>query len=375
MTGGAAAEPRAAPDVIDRLRLIRTDGVGPITYRRLLERFSSPAEALDALPAIARAGGRRLLRIPPAADVARELDQVAAAGARLLFFGDPDYPELLLHTDGAPPVLTVRGDPAVLSRRAVGLVGARNASTNGKHMAELLSYDLAENGLVVVSGLARGIDTAAHTGALRAGATVAAIAGGIDVAYPAENAALQDRIAAGGAVVAEAPFGTAPQARHFPRRNRVIAGLSLAIIVVEAAPNSGSLITARFAAEMGRDLFAVPGSPLDPRCRGSNDLIRTGAHLVESAGDVLAALPDFRAVRRSDGIAEAPAPYRSPAADAVDAHRLVLEHLGFDPTDIDELVRQSGLPSTLVHSVLLELELGGQVTVLPGNRASLLERY
>ncbi len=359
-------------DVTDRLRLIRTDGVGPITYRRLLERFPSPADALDALPAIARAGGRRFLRIPSAADVQRELDQVAAAGARLLFFGDADYPELLLHTDGAPPLLTVMGDPAVLGRRAVGLVGARNASTNGKHMAELLAYDLAESGLVVVSGLARGIDTAAHIGALRAGQTVAAIAGGIDVAYPAENAALQERIAAGGAVVAEAPFGTAPQARHFPRRNRVIAGLSLAIIVVEAAPNSGSLITARYAAEMGRDLFAVPGSPLDPRCRGSNDLIRTGAHLVESAGDVLAALPDYRNLRYTAGIADAPAPYHPPAADAAQAHRLVLEHLGFDPVDVDDLTRRCGLSSAVVQSVLLELELGGTVDVLPGNRACLI---
>ena len=196
------------------------------------------------------------------------------------------------------------GDAAALNRRAVALVGARNASTNGRHMADLLAYDLASSGLVVVSGMARGIDTAAHTGALRAGQTVAAIAGGIDTIYPAENAELQRRVAEGGAVVAEAPFGTAPQARHFPRRNRVIAGLSLAVIVVEAAPKSGSLITARLAAEMGRDLFAVPGSPLDARCRGSNDLIRTGAHLVESAADVIAFLP-YLPIGARPGVAEA----------------------------------------------------------------------
>ncbi len=357
-------------NTVDRLRLIRTEGVGPITYRRLLDRYGTPAEALDALPALARAGGRLSIRIPTAADITRELDQVAAAGARLLFIGDPDYPELLASTDGAPPAIAVKGDPATLNRRAVALVGARNASTNGKHMADLLAYDLAESGLVVVSGMARGIDTAAHTGALRAGQTVAAIAGGIDNAYPAENAELQRRVAEGGAVVAEAPFGTAPQARHFPRRNRVIAGLSLAVIVVEAAPKSGSLITARFAAEMGRDLFAVPGSPLDARCRGSNDLIRTGAHLVESASDVIAFLPTMRTASRR-GVAETPEPFTPLPADLSQVRRTLLGDLGHDPTEIDELIRQNGLPSAIVHAALLELELGGHVSILPNNRACL----
>ena len=361
------------PDLIDRLRLVRTEGVGPITYRRLLDRYPDPAAALDALPALARAGGRRSVRIATAADVNRELDQVHAAGARLLFLGDPDYPASLTETEGAPPAITVLGDPAVLNRRAVALVGARNASTNGKHMAELLAYDLATAGLVVVSGMARGIDTAAHVGALRAGQTVAAIAGGVDVVYPAENAALQRQVAEFGAVVAEAPFGTAPQARHFPRRNRVIAGLSVAVIVVEAAPKSGSLITARFAAEMGRELFAVPGSPLDPRCRGSNDLIRTGAHLVESAADVLAVLPTYRTVPRTMGVAESPATYAMTDDDGEAARRIVLEHLGFDPADIDDLIRRSGLSSAAVQSALLELELGGRIDVLPGNRACLTQ--
>ena len=234
------------------------------------------------------------------------------------------------------------------TRRAVALVGARNASTNGKRMAELLADDLADAGLVVVSGMARGIDTAAHSGALRAGRTVAAIAGGIDIAYPAENADLQRRVAEGGAVVAEAPFGTAPQARHFPRRNRVIAGLSLGVIVVEAAPRSGSLITARFAAEMGRELFAVPGSPLDPRCRGSNDLIRTGAHLVESASDVLANLPGAPAARA--GVAERRRRSRRcrPTSEPGPPHGCSTS-LGRDPTAIDELIRQNGLSSAVVH--------------------------
>lgn len=362
-------------DLVDRLRLIRSESVGPITYRRLLERYASPAEALDALPALARAGGRsEALRIPRRAEIERELARIEAFGARLLILGDPDYPVLLARTDSAPPALCVLGDVAALNGRAVALVGARNASANGKHMAELLAHDLASAGVVVVSGMARGIDTAAHVGALRAGQTVAAIAGGIDVAYPAENAELQRQVAEGGAVVAEAPFGTAPQARHFPRRNRVIAGLSLGVIVVEAAPRSGSLITARFGAEMGRELFAVPGSPLDPRCRGSNDLIRSGAHLVENAADVLAVLGD--AARRAEPgrreVAEAAAAFDGPPVEAEWARRLVLENLSQDPTEVDELVRRCQLSTSAVVGVLLELELGGQLEMLPGNRACLV---
>jgi DNA processing protein len=363
-------------ELIDRLRLVRTEGVGPITYRRLLDRYASAAKALEALPALARAGGRGApLRIPRRADAEREMEQVAALGARLLWLGDPDYPALLASLDGAPPALCVLGDAGALNARCVALVGARNASTNGKHMAELLAYDLASTGLVVVSGLARGIDTAAHVGALRAGRTVAAIAGGIDVTYPPENAGLQRQVAEGGAVVAEAPFGTAPQARHFPRRNRVIAGLALGVIVVEAAPRSGSLITARLAAEMGRELFAVPGSPLDPRCRGSNDLIRTGAHLVESAADVLAVVRDHRAERLAasrQSISEPATPYDERTTDASRARRLILENLGHDPTEVDDLVRRCQLSASAVIAALLELELGGRLEVLPGNKACLV---
>ncbi len=354
-------------EIVERLRLVRTEGVGPITYRRLLDRYRSPAEALDALPALARAGGRASpLRIPNAADAERELANLDKLGARLLFLGEPDYPALLAETESAPPVLAVLGHVAALRSRCVALVGARNASTNGKHMAELLAHDLATAGLVVVSGMARGIDTSAHTGALRAGQTVAAIA----VVYPAENAELQRRVAEAGAVVAEAPFGTAPQARHFPRRNRVIAGLSLAVIVVEAAPRSGSLITARFATEMGRELFAVPGSPLDPRCRGSNDLLRTGAHLVESASDVLANLPDR--ARRRPGISEPTAPYEGPPIDPDVARRLIIENLSADPTEVDDLVRRCQLSASAAIAALLELELGGRVEMLPGNKACLV---
>ena len=363
-------------DTLDRLRLVRTEGVGPITYRRLADRYASAAEALDALPGLARVGGRAAPLRVPGRDVARrELDGLAAIGGRLLWQGDRDYPEPLAQMDGAPPVLSVLGDVSALNARTVALVGARNASTNGKRMAELLAADLAASGLVVVSGMARGIDTAAHIGALRSGRTVAAVAGGVDVAYPPENAELQRRVGEGGAVVAEAPLGTPPQARHFPRRNRVIAGLSLGVIVVEAAPRSGSLITARMAADAGRELFAVPGSPLDPRCRGSNDLLRAGAHLTESAADVLGNLPGrptplFDPARA--GVAE-PVPASEAPSDPVLVRRTVLESLGHDPTPVDDLVRRCQLSASAVVAALLELELGGRVEMLPGNQACLVD--
>ncbi len=263
-------------DHLDRLRLARTDGVGPILYRRLLRRYHTPAAALAALPELARAGGRKTGPLPPdAAQAEREVAALARIGARLLFLDTPEYPPLLALLDDAPPVIAVQGDAGLLvGARTVALVGGRNASVNGMRIAEELAAGLARAGIVVVSGLARGIDAAGHVGALRAGRTIAAIAGGLDVPYPPENAALQARIAAEGVIVAEATLGTTPQARHFPRRNRIIAGLSLGVVVIEAAPRSGSLITARLAEEAGRELFAVPGSPLDPRCRGSNDLLR-----------------------------------------------------------------------------------------------------
>jgi len=360
-------------DRLDRLRLSRTEGVGPVTYRRLLDRFPTAAEALEALPGLARAGGRAAAPVIPAAStIAREQDGVARLGGRILLLGDPDYPALLAMLDGAPPVLTVLGDVAALSARAVAVVGARNASANGQRMAEILAADLALAGLVVVSGLARGIDAAAHTGALTTGRTVAAIAGGIDVAYPPENAALQRRIAEGGAVVAEAPLGTAPQARHFPRRNRIIAGLSLGCVVIEAAPRSGSLITARMAQDEGREIFAVPGSPLDPRCRGSNDLLRSGAWLTESAADVTANLPTAPGPRASRGLAEQAASAPEPPHDSDAVRDRVVELLSHSPTPVDDLVRRCQLSASAVNAALLELEVAGRVEILPGHLATLV---
>ena len=274
------------------MRLARTERIGPATYRRLMQRYGTAPAAIAALPELARAGGGSAPRLIGRDLAEREFERAERAGAALLFVDTPGYPPLLGLLHDAPAVIAVLGDVALLSAApAVAIVGSRNASANGQNFAEGLAEALAGKGALVVSGLARGIDGAAHTGALRTGKTVAAVAGGLDKPYPPQNVELQARIAQCGAVVSEAPFGTAPQARHFPRRNRIIAGLALGVVVVEAAPRSGSLITARLALENGRELFAVPGSPADPRCRGSNDLIRQGAYLTESADDVLGNLP------------------------------------------------------------------------------------
>ncbi len=367
-------------DLIDHLRLVRTETVGPVTYRRLLRRYGSPTAALAALPQLARSAGRTTPpAIPKAKDIEQEVRATQRLGGRFLFQGEPDYPALLAMLDDAPPCLIVQGDVSALSARAVAAVGGRNASANGQRMAEVLAADLARQ-VVVVSGLARGIDTAAHRGALTTGRTVAAIAGGLDVPYPEENADLQVLIGTSGAVVTEMPLGTVPQARHFPRRNRIIAGLSLGVVVIEAAPRSGSLITARIAQDAGREVFAVPGSPLDPRARGGNDLIRQGAPLVENASDVLDNLPDSgRLPERSPlfstkEIAEHPADEEAwPTAEPpAGAHAQVIALLSPEPTKVDDLVRRCQFSPSAVLAVLLELELAGRVRTLPGSRVALL---
>lgn len=358
-----------------RIRLARTSGVGPHTYRRLLARFGNADAAIDALPDLARAGGRSdRLVVTPLRDVERELTQVHKLGGLMFVLGEPGYPDMLALLEDAPPVIAILGDPAVFTAPAIALVGARNASANGQRMAEMLAADLATNGLVVVSGLARGIDAAAHTGAMHTGRTIAAIAGGLDKPYPPENVDLQARIAANGAVVAEAPLGTAPQSRHFPRRNRIIAGLSLGVVVVEAARHSGSLITAQMTLDMDRAVFAVPGSPLDPRCSGSNDLLRAGATLVGQASDVMEDLPQrpFPTLLPL-GFAEDAAPAPAPEIDLPAARRRVLALLGYDPALVDDLVRRCQLSVSLVMAVLLELELAGRIETLPGHRVTLLE--
>jgi DNA processing protein len=369
-----------AAERLGRIRLARTAGIGPVTYRRLLARYASAAEAIDALPGLSRAGGRSdPLRVAATGDVEREMARLGKLGGRMLVLGEPDYPEMLALLEDAPPLLSMLGDPACFATRAVGLVGARNASANGQRMAELLAADLSSHGVIVVSGLARGIDTAAHTGAMHTGRTIACVAGGVDVPYPPENVALQARIAANGAVVTEAPFGTAPQSRHFPRRNRLIAGLALGLVVVEAARNSGSLITAQLALDADRAVYAVPGSPLDPRCNGSNDLLRAGATLVTQASDVLDVLPErpaSAAIRLPLGFGESPALWDSPPQPEPNmmlARNSVASLLGADPTPVDDLVRRCQLSASTVMAVLLELELAGRVETMPGHRVALLD--
>jgi DNA processing protein len=371
-------------DAIDHLRLIRTESVGPLTYRRLIERFSSAAHAIAALPELSRAGGRAAApKIPTRGEAERELAALRKQGARLVVLGQADYPPFLADMPDAPPALAVLGDVALLSSRAVGIVGARNASANGMRVAQNLAADVAPH-LTVVSGLARGIDAAAHIGAMTAGRTIAVIAGGLDVPYPPEHEKLQRQIAETGAVVAESPLGTAPMAKHFPKRNRIIAGLVLGLVVIEAAPRSGSLLTARLANEAGRELFAVPGSPLDPRCQGSNDLIRQGAHLTETAADILANLPDHPALtglardplfrHARNGFAETAARAPEPKTDAAslrEARRKIPPLIGPDPVAVDEIARRCQLSTAAIAAVLLELELAGRVETLPGNRVAL----
>lgn len=372
-------------DLISSLRLFRTDGIGPVTWRRLLADYGSAAAALEALPErAARAGRRRALSIPDEETVTREIERVTALGGHILTLHDPLYPPLLAEIPDSPPVLTVMGNLACLSARSVGIVGARNASAAGMRFTENLATELSGHGLTVVSGLARGIDGAAHRGALHGafpewGSTAAAIAGGIDVVYPPEHKALQEKIAAEGALITEAPLGTMPQARHFPRRNRLIAGLSLGTVVVEAAMNSGSLITADLAEGYSRAVFAVPGSPLDPRCRGSNNLLRTRqAWLVEGMADILPHLrPDQPAGNLLfPGFSEQQEPWAGqgrsllPGLDSL--RRQMLSLISYTPVPVDDLVRHCQVPVSAVLTVLTELELAGRVELLPGGAVVLL---
>lgn len=355
-------------DRLARLRLARTANVGPVTYRQLIQRFGHAAAALEALPDLARRGGRRGFRPASLEAIENEIENTESLGASFVFFGEPDYPAALAATEAAPPVLIVRGNIALMQRRAVAMVGARNASAAAIRFARELATALAQADFVVVSGLARGIDAAAHQGAL-SGGTVGVIAGGIDVQFPQENAELHEALYERGLVVAEQPYGMEPRAQHFPRRNRIISGLSAGVVVVEAAPRSGSLITARLAGEQGREVMAVPGFPLDPRARGCNSLIREGATLVQTADDIVEALApmDERMIR---------APVRefseTVPAEADDSDREAITGLlAMTPVPVDELIRLSGLSPAIVATVLLELELAGRLERHAGARVSL----
>jgi DNA processing protein len=352
---------------VDWLRLARTASVGPATFHYLIARFGAPAEALEALPSLARRGGHMDPPRPPSReDAEAELQAGWALGARLAITRDGDFPALLAALDPPPPLVWVLGDDALLRRPAVAIVGAREASAGGLRLARDLAAGIGAAGYAIVSGLARGIDAAAHQGSLASGA-IAVLAGGVDRAWPPQNQALYDQVRTQGCIVSERPPGFEARAADFPRRNRLIAGLALGVVVVEAELKSGSLITARLAAEQGRDVFAVPGSPLDPRARGCNALLRQGAGLVEDAEDVISALNLMNPMARPPSV---PAPPES--HDGLDTGDLALRLAGFlspAPSRIDDLARACGAPAGLVAAALTELALSGRAEILPGGAA------
>ncbi|MBF9035492.1 DNA-protecting protein DprA [Rhodobacterales bacterium HKCCE2091] len=362
--GYAPPPSTAGQDRLDRLRLIRSRRVGPATFRRLMAEHGTAGAALAALPDVARAAGTEDYAPCPEGVARAEMKTAKAAGAQMLCLGDPDYPALLAETESAPPVLWAIGDVALLSRPTVSLVGTRNASSLGARMASRLAADLGKEGFVVVSGLARGIDGLAHKAALATG-TISVEAGGLDLPYPTENAGLAADIARSGLRISEQPFGLAPQARHFPLRNRIVAGLSRGLVVIEAAARSGSLITARAALDLGREVMAVPGHPMDARASGCNMLIRDGAVLVRNADDVIEALGPPAEIAQADLPLDPPDAV-PPAAVAGDLTDLILDRLGPSPTPEDQLIRDLAAPASRVAEALAALELSGAVERRPG---------
>lgn len=356
-------------DLLSWLQLLRSENVGPLTFHHLLRKYGTPQEALKALPHLAAQGGlKRPLKIVPLHEVEQELFKTRAFGAEILTLNHPLYPPLLRHIESAPPVLTVKGKLDLLQNPLFAIVGARNASAMGKKMAYQFAQLLGAQGWVISSGLARGIDASAHQGSLQHG-TIAALAGGIDQIYPPENEGLYHQIAETGILIAESPLGTQPQAALFPRRNRVISGISRGVLVVEAALKSGSLITARYALEQGRDVFAIPGHPLDPRARGCNQLIKTGAVLVESLEDIekelsLSALPHLD---------EEPQVFEEslPSSSLETVRQILNENLSYVPISVDELIRECQLSASDVWVVLLEMEIAGRLERLPGGKVTL----
>ncbi|MIL09938.1 DNA-protecting protein DprA [Salmonella enterica subsp. enterica] len=356
------------------IRLLRTPNVGPATFRDLINRFGSAEHALAMLPELALSGGaRQAPKIPSLATAEAELDAAQAAGARIVAIGEGDYPAMLRRMDQPPPLVTVKGQPAVFGKPAVSIVGARNASLAGIKFARMISSELASSGYAIVSGLARGIDTAAHQGSLSSG-TVAVLAGGVNRPYPPENAALCDEISAsGGAVITEMPFGWEPRAQDFPRRNRLIAGLGLGLVVIEAAQRSGSLISARLAGEMGRIVFAVPGSPLDPRTEGTNGLLKDGAILVTEAEDIRRHLTPMTggAPQLPAALAEPENAATNPEPPGMDERERLMEALSPTPTAVDELIHHTGLQPAQVQLILLELDLAGRLARHAGGLVSI----
>ncbi|MGH1377452.1 MAG: DNA-processing protein DprA [Alphaproteobacteria bacterium] len=363
------------------MRLFRTDNIGPITYYQLVERYGSASEALAQLPELAKRGGRKKPLSPPSEkDIEREYKALTKLGGQIITVQDKSYPLALTATEDAPPVLSVIGDIKLLNKSSIAIVGARNASINGRKFARKIAQDLGARGQTIISGLARGIDTAAHEGSIETG-TIAVVASGVDVVYPEENQKLYEEIAEKGLVIAESKLGAKPFAASFPRRNRIVSGISKGVIVVEATRKSGSLITAKMAGEQGRDVYAVPGAPFDPRAAGPNHLIREGATLIRSADDVMEILMDFS----GNSLREPPTSITNftPPLHIVNNNEStetpeirqekILSHLSFTPISVDELIRACHLTISSIQITLLELELAGRVKRLSGNRISLLD--
>ena len=361
------------------LRLIRSENVGPITFRELINHFGGADAALAALPELSRKGGRgRPIRICPRDMAEAELAAAAKAGARPLFTIEPGFPAALTHVTGGPPLIYVRGRTELLARNAIAIVGSRNSSAAGITLARQFAAGLGAAGLVVVSGLARGIDGAAHEAALATG-TVAVLAGGIDHIYPPEHADLYARIASDGCLVAEQPPGYNPRGQDFPRRNRIISGISLGVVIVEAAKRSGSLTTARMAGEQGREVMAVPGHPLDPRAEGTNGLLKQGASMVTELKDILDIVAPMTADRppppaTSSRLREPPpvSAYAPPSAVVADHRQTVLSALGPAPVSVDAIAQATGLPMRAIRVVLLELALAGRLEQHGGQLVSLV---
>ena len=356
---------------VEWLRLIRSDNVGPRTFRDLINHYGGARAALAALPALARRGGSSGTRICSEADAQAELKAAHARGVALVALGEPDYPARLQMIDDAPPLLAVRGNHQVFERPLVAIVGSRNASAAGVKFAERLARELGDAGYGIVSGLARGIDAAAHRASLLTG-TIAVLAGGHARIYPAEHEELLDRLVAEGAGVSEMPLNWEPRARDFPRRNRLVSGLAVGVVIVEAARRSGSLITARMAGEQGREVFAVPGSPLDPRAEGTNSLLKQGAIMVTETADVISAIEPILG-RDLDLPAREPEPLLPPDSEPADDERSrIVGLLGPTPVSIDDLVRMSRTSPAIVRTVLLELELAGRIERHGGAMVSLV---
>ncbi len=421
-----SAAPLAERERLDRLRLIRSEAIGPRTFTRLIERYGTAGAALAALPELIRKGvSGRQIRLASVAEIEQEQDEMQRCGGTFVALGEPDYPQALAHIEAAPPVLAVRGTLAALRRSKIAIVGSRNASAAGLAFTEQLARGLARGGHVVVSGLARGIDARAHQATLDTG-TIAVLAGGLGKVYPTDHAALFERLLEQGAAISEMPFSWEPRGRDFPRRNRIVSGLSRAIVVVEAARGSGTLWTAKFAAEQGREIFAVPGSPLDPRAEGTNALLRDGASLCTKAEDVIEALARQNLARDEPtlGFAEsaaggdpaeplwdecdlwgadaetvpprprrhdlgpqvspepgedlridpAPSAGSSSDADPRDLATRVTELLAPTPISVDELIRASKASAREVQAILLRLELGGRLERHGGDLVSLITR-